>query len=63
MIELSPEKSPKSSHQHINIMENQDICDVHMMADYCWEIMDHCPRQSHSRKSLKRQFLNVQGGP
>lgn len=58
--DLSEEQGERF-HQDIKTMENryQGRWDSHMMADYCWGIMRDCPSQFHSRKSLKRQFLDV----
>lgn len=55
------EEQGESFHQDIKTMENryQGRLDAHMVADYCWGIMRDSPSQFHSRKSLKRQFLDV----
>ena len=33
--------------------------DSHMMTDYCWTLIGNCTGQSHSRKSFKRTFLQI----
>ena len=46
-------------HQDISDMEvcYQGYWDVTMLADYCWSIKHNDARASHSRKSVKRQFM------
>jgi hypothetical protein len=52
----------KRFHQDIKTMETryQGRWDVHMMADYCWNLMRDCRGRSHSWKSYKRSFLCVE---
>ena len=56
------EKQGERFHQDINTMEAryQGRWDAHMMADYCWNLIQDCPGISHSRKSYKRSFLCVE---
>ena len=48
-------------HQDIKVMEEryQGRWDAHMMADYCWSLQRDCLAASHSRKSYKRKFVNI----
>ena len=51
----------KRFHQDIWTMEEryQGRWDSHMMADYCWKLIRDCTKQSHSPKSYKRIFLQM----
>lgn len=55
------EEQGERFHQDIKTMEHryQGRWDIHMMADYCWGLMRDCPGQSHTKKSLKKNFLGV----
>ena len=55
------EKQGERFHQNIRTMKEryQDRWDSHMMADYCWTLIRDCTKQSHSRKSYKRTFLQI----
>ena len=46
-------------HQDIKVMEDryQGRWDIHMMADYCWNIQRDCTGNLHSRRAIKRKFL------
>ena len=46
-------------HQDISDMEvcHQGCWDATMLADYCWSIKRNNARASHSRKSVKHQFV------
>ena len=46
-------------HQDIKVMEDryQGRWDIHMMADYCWNIQRDCTGSLYSRRSTKRKFL------
>ncbi len=58
--DLSDEQGERF-HQDIKNIEKryQGRWDIHMMADYCWGLERDCPTRKFSRKSLKRQFLDV----
>ncbi|KAI5696331.1 hypothetical protein M8J76_008968 [Diaphorina citri] len=53
------EEQGERFHQDIKTMEDryQGRWDVHMMADYCWNLKRDYPKQKHSRQSKKRSFL------
>ena len=55
------EKHVERFHQDIKVMEerHQGSWDVHMMVDYCWSLQRDCLSASHSRKSYKRKFVNI----
>ena len=55
------EEQEKSIHQDIKVMEEryQDQWDTHMMADYCWCLMQDCSKKNYKRKSFKRTFLHM----
>ena len=46
-------------HQDIKVMEDryQGRWDIHMMADYCWNIQRDCTGTLYSKRSTKRKFL------
>ena len=48
-------------HQDIKFIEKryQGRWDVHMMVDYCWSLQRDCFTASHSKKSYKRKFVNI----
>ena len=48
-------------HQDIKVMEEryQGRWNVHMIAGYCWSLQRDCLAASHSRKSYKRKFVNI----
>ena len=55
------EEQGERFHQDIKLMEEryQGRWDTHMMADYCWCLMQSCPQQDYRRKSYKRIFLQM----
>ena len=59
--DLSEEQGERF-HQDMKTMEAryQGRWDAHMMADYCWNLMQDCRGRSHSRKAYKRSFLCVE---
>ena len=52
------EEQGEKIHQDIKVMEKryQGQWDTHMMADYCWCLMQHCSEKNYKRKSYKRTF-------
>lgn len=54
------EEQGERFHQDIKTMEDryQGRWDIHMMADYCWNLQRDCLNKIHSRMSHKRSFLN-----
>lgn len=46
-------------HQDLSTMERryQGRWDIHMMSDYCWNLMRECSDRPHSRQSLTKQFV------
>ena len=48
-------------HQDIRTKEEryQGRWDSHMMADFCWTLIQDCSEQSHCRKSYKQTFLQM----
>ena len=55
------EEQGERFHQDIRTIEEryQGRWDSHMTADYCWTLIRDCTEQSHSRKSYKRTFLQM----
>ena len=55
------EEQGERFHQDIRTIEErfQGRWDSHMMANYCWTLNRDCSEQSHSRKSYKRTFLQM----
>ena len=55
------EEQGERFHQDIRTIEErfQGRWDSHMMANYCWTLIRDCTEQSHSRKSYKRTFLQM----
>ena len=55
------EEQEERFHRDIKTMEEryQGCWDSHMMSDYCWTLIRDCTEQSHSRKSYKRIFLQI----
>ena len=49
------------NHLDIRTMEERyrGRWDSHMMADYCWILIRDCTERSHSWKSYKRTFLQI----
>ena len=48
-------------HQDIEVMEErqQGRWDAHVMVNYYWSLQRDCLAASHSRKSCKRKFVNI----
>ena len=55
------EEQGKRIHQDFEEMEEryQGQWDTHMMANYCWCLMQDCSEKSYKRKSNKRTFLQM----
>ena len=55
------EEQGERFHQDITMMEERyrGRWDSHMVADYCWILISDCTEQSHSEKSYKRTFLQM----
>ena len=55
------EEQGERFHRDITTMEDryQSCWDSHIMADYCWSLIRDCTEQSHSRKSYKQSFLQI----
>ena len=58
--DLSAEQG-EQFHQNVRVMEEryQGRWDATMLADYCRGLQRQRPDAKHSRKSYKRQYLNV----
>ena len=57
------EKQGETFHEDISTMQGryQGRWDSHMMAGYSLALIRDCTEQSHSRKSNKRTFLQING--
>ena len=55
------EEQGEKFNQDIRMMEERyrDRWDSHMMVDYCWILIRDCTKQSHSRKSHKQTFFQM----
>ena len=55
------EEQEERFHQDIRTREEryQGRWGSHMKADYCWTLIRHCTEQSHSRKSYRQTFLQM----